>query len=168
MTYPSDSTLSKRLIKRSWQDHLSFDKPSILIFNPLFNLATVKNENTMCESVIDLNALKEISRGNSDRMLHYLYQFEELIPKRSAELRKALNTADRTYIRKLIHSMSPQVQFFGIKEVVKIKERLELGYEHIPQEEMNSNVIELLSYLGKAVIEVSQIIKELELKHRLS
>lgn len=118
----------------------------------------------MRESIIELKALKELSRGNRDRMLHYLYQFKELIPKRSAELRKALGASDRTNVRKLIHSMSPQVQFFGIKEVVKIKERLELGYEHIPQEEMNSSVNELLNYLEQAVIEVINLIKELEHK----
>ncbi|MEM8565985.1 MAG: hypothetical protein AAGF85_05955 [Bacteroidota bacterium] len=118
----------------------------------------------MSEPIIDLQALKELSRGNPDRMLHYLYQFKELIPKRSAELRKALSASDRINVRKLIHSMSPQVQFFGIKEVVKIKERLALGYEHIPQEEMNSSVNELLNYLEKAVTEVSKLINELEQK----
>jgi len=80
----------------------------------------------------DLNNVITISRGDSFHMLKYLEQFKELIPERLIDVRNALDLHDRILIRQLLHKMSPQLQFFGIKDVSIPIQRLEFEYESMP------------------------------------
>jgi len=116
----------------------------------------------MSDSIIDLKNLTEVSRGNPERMLDYLRQFTELVPKRAGQIRQALEASDRVSIRKLIHKMSPQIQFFGINEVIKLKNTLEVEYENISYEDLDLTVSQLLTSLEKAILEVKTLISELE------
>ncbi|WP_223033743.1 Hpt domain-containing protein [Hanstruepera marina] len=108
---------------------------------------------------INLDNLVSISRGNSDRMLKYLNQFQELIPERLQQLKKALNQDDRRQIRQILHKMSPQLQFFGIQDIITPIQRLEFEYETIPFIELEALGNDIIYKLEGATKEVSQIIE---------
>lgn len=107
---------------------------------------------------IDLKNVSKIARGNTDKMYNYLHQFRVLIPERSQKLREHLAAENRLGIRQILHNMSPQVQFFGVPEVVAPIKRLELEYESIPLEDLRQMVELILNNLHKALVEVETII----------
>jgi HPt (histidine-containing phosphotransfer) domain-containing protein len=108
---------------------------------------------------IDPQNLIAISRGDKNRMLKYLNQFQELIPQRIENLKEHLQTEDRKKIRQILHQMSPQLQFFGIPEVVDPIRALELEYETMPIEDLKSLVTDILIKLDHASKEVEQVLK---------
>jgi len=109
-------------------------------------------------SYTDLNNVITISRGDSSRMLKYLEQFKELIPERLIEVRHALDLHDRVLIRQLLHKMSPQLQFFGIKDVTIPIQRLEFEYESMPFIELEILVHDIIVKLEEALEEISKLI----------
>lgn len=115
-------------------------------------------------SVIDLKNLHQISRGDQSRTLRYLNQFAELIPVRTAEIKEALANRNREQVKKLIHKLSPQIQFFGINDFNRLKQKLELEYQDIDYFELQQLVNELLERLEAARMEVEKLIHE-EYKH---
>ena len=92
-------------------------------------------------------------------MLKYLTQFVELVPARSKEIKKAIDEGDRTTVRKLIHKLSPQIQFFGITEFTQLKQKLEYEYAEMHMSEMQTLVKSLLDKLEQARQEVEKVIK---------
>lgn len=106
----------------------------------------------------DLNNVITISRGDSFRMLKYLEQFKELIPERLIDVRNALDLHDRVLIRQLLHKMSPQLQFFGIKDVSIPIQRLEFEYESMPFIELEMLVNDIIAKLEDALDEISRLI----------
>ena len=108
---------------------------------------------------IDLQNLITVSRGDSSHMLKYLNQFKELIPERSAQLKEALETNDRKLTRQLLHKMSPQLQFFGIQNIVIPIQRLEFEYMSMPLDEMEVIVKDIIHKLEGAIIEVNKTIE---------
>ncbi|HMC01622.1 MAG TPA: hypothetical protein VKN14_11360 [Flavobacteriaceae bacterium] len=115
----------------------------------------VKWNNT---SYIDLQNIINISRGNQDRILKYLNQFKELIPERMGYLKMSLKNGDRIMIRQILHKMSPQLQFFGIKDITTPIQRMEFEYQTMPIKELEALVNEIIAKLEGAVAEVSKII----------
>ena len=109
-------------------------------------------------SYINLNNLEAISRGDKSRMQKYLRQFLELIPDRSNQLRKALLNEDRVQLRQILHKMSPQLQFFGIQDIIVPIQRLEFEYQTMPHEELTRLINEIISKLEGAINEVSRLI----------
>lgn len=108
---------------------------------------------------INLENVVNISRGDSDRMLKYLKQFQELIPERLIQLKEALNQDDRKQIRQIIHKMSPQLQFFGIQNIILPIQRLEFEYESMPFFELQALGNDIIYKLEGATKEVSKIIQ---------
>ncbi len=108
---------------------------------------------------IDPQNLLSISRGNRERMIKYLRQFQELIPQRTESLKESLQAEDRIRIRQLLHQMSPQLQFFGIPNVIIPIRRLEHEYQTIPMEELKSVVEKILINLDGAYKEVKMILE---------
>ncbi|GAB5408383.1 MAG: hypothetical protein BalsKO_07480 [Balneolaceae bacterium] len=109
---------------------------------------------------IDPKNLIEISRGDPKRMLKYLLQFQELMPERIENLKLELLFNNRGKIRQILHSMSPQLQFFGIPEIIIPIQRLELEYETMPTKELESIVENVLLKLEKALQEINLIIHQ--------
>ena len=109
---------------------------------------------------IDLQNLITISRGDKNRMLKYLNQFQELIPQRIESLKSSLEVEDRKTTRQILHQMSPQLQFFGIPDVVTPIRRLEHEYRTMPLEDLKSLVKDILLKLDGACKEIEQIIKD--------
>jgi len=106
----------------------------------------------------DLNNVIGISRGDCKRFLKYLMQFKELIPERLIDVRNALDLHDRVLIRQILHKMSPQLQFFGIKDVGIPIQRLEFEYESMPFIELEILVNDIIVKLEDALEEISKLI----------
>ena len=108
---------------------------------------------------IDLQNLIDISRGDKNRTLKYLIQFQELIPERIENLKESLQEKDRKKTRQIVHKMSPQLKFFGIPDIEVLILRLELEYTTMPLEDLNSLVNDMLIKLESAVKEVDLILE---------
>lgn len=107
---------------------------------------------------IDLEELARLARGDKDKMQKYLLQFTELIPDRLENLHGALQAEDRTMIRKILHNMRPQLEFFGVPNVSPPIRRLALEYQTIPMPELKQMVNEIIPILEKALGEVREVL----------
>lgn len=109
---------------------------------------------------ISLDNLNSISHGDDSRQLKYLKQFQSLIPERVNDLKQSLYKRDRIEIRQLVHKMSPQLQFFGIKNIETTVQRLE--FEHLTMEfsELDRLVNDIILKLDGAVAEVTNLINQ--------
>lgn len=104
--------------------------------------------------------LIDISRGDKEKMYRYLVQFQELIPQRIENLKDKLAEGDRIQVRQILHNMSPQLQFFGIPDVLIPIQRLELEYQVISLNELESIVKNILIKLEGATEEINRIIRD--------
>tara|TARA_R110001632_G_scaffold35346_3_gene89234 strand:+ start:606 stop:968 length:363 start_codon:yes stop_codon:yes gene_type:complete len=111
-------------------------------------------------TVIDPKELIQISRGNNTVIHKYLLQFQKLIPERIESLKVSLEAQDRKQVRQILHQMSPQLQFFGIPNIVVPIRRLEHEYKTIPITDLNELVHSILSKLHMALSDVEKVIKE--------
>ena len=111
-------------------------------------------------SIIDPQDLIQIARGDKSIIHKYLVQFWELIPQRIEVLEDSLKKKDRKMVRQLLHQMSPQLQFFGIKEIIQPIRRLEHEYETMPFTELRTLVDSILFKLNLAIKEVDLTLKE--------
>ena len=110
--------------------------------------------------IINPKELIHISRGDNKIIYKYLVQFQELIPQRIESLEENLKTEDRKTVRQLLHQMSPQLQFFGIKGITQPIRRLEHEYETMPIVDLNEIVDNVLIKLNLAIKEVDLVLKE--------
>lgn len=110
--------------------------------------------------IINPQELIHISRGDKEIISKYLLQFKELIPPRIESLAENLKTGNRKKVRQILHQMSPQLQFFGIKDIVQPIRRLEHEYETMPIEDLNELVANVLIKLDIAIKDVDSILKE--------
>ena len=108
---------------------------------------------------IDLNSIIEVSRGDNEKLKKYLLQFQELIPERMNILKECLEREERKLIRQTLHQMSPQLQVFGVPEVVAPIKRLEFEYESMPFEELRNLVEKILQRLNKANQEIQNVME---------
>lgn len=110
--------------------------------------------------IINPQDLINISRGDNKIIYKYLLQFQELIPRRINSLKDNLKAEDRKQVRQLLHQMSPQIQFFGIMDLVKPIQRLELDYETMPLEELNTLIEKVIIKLELALNDVTSALEE--------
>lgn len=108
---------------------------------------------------IDLSNVETISRGDDERILKYLNQFNHLIPERLVQLQKAVDAQDRSKIRRIVHQMSPQIQFFGISNILPTIQKLELEYESIVFEDLKAQVAQIINTLENSLAENSLLIE---------
>lgn len=111
-------------------------------------------------TIINPQELIHIARGDNKIIYKYLLQFQQLIPQRMESLEESLKAEDRKMVRQLLHQMSPQLQFFGIKDIVQPIRRLEHEYETMPYQDLCSLVATILSKLNLAIKDVDLTIKE--------
>ncbi|MGK0385868.1 MAG: HPt (histidine-containing phosphotransfer) domain-containing protein [Patiriisocius sp.] len=110
--------------------------------------------------IIDPKELIQISRGDNQIIHKYLQQFETLIPQRIESLQERLKTNDRKQVRQLLHQMSPQLQFFGIPDIIQPIRRLEHEYETMPIAELQELIDTIVVKLNLAIIDVATTLKE--------
>ena len=101
----------------------------------------------------------QLARGDKNKMYKYLNQFRTLIPERIAALKKSLQAEDRTLIRQILHKMSPQLQFFGVPNVVQPIKKLEETYQTMSMKALKQLVQKILITLQKAWEEVVRILE---------
>lgn len=110
---------------------------------------------------INTEQLIAISGGDIKSTINYLRQFQELIPNRIEKLNENLNDKNRKGTRQILHQMSPQIQFFGIPDVVKHIKKLEFEYETIPIEDLKSLVENIILKLELALKDVGLILNRI-------
>ncbi len=111
-------------------------------------------------TIVNPQELINISRGDKNRMLKYLYQFQALIPARIEALKESLMAEDRKKVRQILHQMTPQLQFFGIEDVISPIKKLELEYATMPFEDLSSLVDKILNKLNIALKDVDSILED--------
>lgn len=111
-------------------------------------------------TIINPQELIKISKGDRTIIHKYLLQFQELIPQRILSLEMSLKVGDRKQVRQLLHQMSPQLQFFGIPDIIQPIRRLEHEYETMPMVELRSLVDNILIMLNLAIKDVNSTLKE--------
>jgi HPt (histidine-containing phosphotransfer) domain-containing protein len=111
-------------------------------------------------TIISPKELIHLSRGDKRMIRKYLIQFQELIPQRIESLAESLEVEDRKMVRQILHQMSPQLQFFGIPEVIQPIRRLEHEYNTMPITELNEVVHTILNKLHMALKDVDIVLKE--------
>lgn len=110
-------------------------------------------------NLIHLNHLMEITHGDEEVTKRYLLQFQELMPTRIENLRESLKSENRKLTRQILHQMSPQIQFFGIPDVVPVIKKLEFEYANMPFEELRVLVENIITALNLAINDVDSILK---------
>lgn len=110
---------------------------------------------------INTEQLIAISGGDKKSTINYLRQFQELIPDRIEKLKENLNNKDRKGTRQILHQMSPQIQFFGIPDVVVHIKKLEFEYKAIPIEDLKSLVENIILKLKLALEDIDLILKRI-------
>lgn len=108
---------------------------------------------------IDPHLLLNIADGDQERTLKYLRQFTELVPPRMENLQNSIREEDRKMTRQILHQMSPQIQFFGIPDVVEHIKKLELDYKTMPMLELKNMVNKIIGQLNLALNDIQSILK---------
>lgn len=110
------------------------------------------------KDILDLSSLQELSRRNPDAFERYLRQFQELIPGRIEALAESLSAGERKRVRQILHKMSPQLQFFGVPDILEPIKRLEHEYETIDLGALQQLVELVVERLSAALLEVDHIL----------
>jgi HPt (histidine-containing phosphotransfer) domain-containing protein len=108
---------------------------------------------------IDLEKLIQLSRGEKDRIVKYMNQFQKLIPERMIKLKDAAHSEERDQMRKQLHKMGPQLQFFGIPNATQVVHQLENEIQTLDIEELKSMINNLMLNVNNAMNEVDRIIQ---------
>ena len=111
------------------------------------------------KEVLDLEKLHVVTRGNPEKLKQYLLQFVELIPVRTGMLRKYLKEEDRNMMRQTVHQVSPQLHYFGLKDVAQVIQTVEQEYTSLPMEQLKTLVLDLIHKMETAEQEVSRILE---------
>ncbi len=109
-------------------------------------------------NIIDLSNLREICNGDISREIHYLKQFNLLIPRRIDLLKNALDDKNFIAIRQEVHKMSPQAEFFGIHQVVKLKRVMEMDEQIYPDAQLVNMILHIICILQQATEEIRVIL----------
>lgn len=103
--------------------------------------------------------LIQVSRGKDKVAIKYLKQFLELIPSRTTLLRQSLAKKDRESVRKILHQISPQLQFFGIPDVVPQAREIINEYQTMDWDDLEDNTESIIGILHAATKEVAVVLK---------
>lgn len=107
---------------------------------------------------IKLDSLMTISRGNEEKIVAYLTQFKTLVSERIQKLIISLEGNNKLEIRKILHNMSPQLQFFEVPSVIDKIKRIELEHDAISNDELYSETQHIIKQLEHALEEVNDIL----------
>jgi len=110
------------------------------------------------DSIINLEQLNAVTRGMADRERRYLEQFTQLCADRSSVLKDARSSEDRELIKKTIHSLRPQLLFFGVKDTKHELEKLQLQADNLSWSEIDDSLNQVLNQMDKAVVEVKSML----------
>ncbi|MEO1715429.1 MAG: hypothetical protein AAFU60_19040, partial [Bacteroidota bacterium] len=108
---------------------------------------------------LDLSRLRQISRGDRSRSMRYLRQFQELIPARLELLELARYEEDRKTIRQVVHQMRPQLEFFGLAQLLSGLQLLEVQYRTMAWEKLTGILDKLKAILLKALQELIAVLQ---------
>lgn len=110
---------------------------------------------------LDLLEVTQIAQNDNERLLRYLNQFNDLVPKRVNNLKMALAAEDRFKLRQILHQMHPQLQFFGVPDVTSQIHTIEESYETMELESLKTMVHHIIHQLKHACIENKSMLNTL-------
>lgn len=110
-------------------------------------------------SVLNLDQLKAVSRGMAEREQRYLQQFLQLCEERTVTLKQARGSEDIELIKRTIHSLRPQMLFFGVSNTKSEMEELQLNADNLNWTQIDKLLGQILSQMEKAAQEVSLILQ---------
>jgi HPt (histidine-containing phosphotransfer) domain-containing protein len=122
---------------------------------------TAMNNQSASDSVLSLEQLKAVSRGMVEREQKYLEQFLQLCDERSSTLKQARASEDTELIKRTVHSLRPQMLFFGVSNTKSEMEELQLNADNLSWDEIDVLLNQVLGQMKKASIEVKAILKTL-------
>lgn len=102
---------------------------------------------------LDLLEVTQIAQNDNERLLRYLNQFNELVPQRVDNLKKALAEEDRYKLRQILHQMHPQLQFFGVPDVSAQIHTIEVDFESMDFSSLKDMVSHIINQLKHACLE---------------
>lgn len=110
------------------------------------------------QDIIDLQKLLLVTRGDRGKLRQYLVQFDELIPVRISLLRKYINAEDRKMIRQTVHQVSPQLHYFGIRDIQDLIRDIETEYTTMEIGDLKRKASELIDQMEASREEISRIL----------
>lgn len=117
------------------------------------------NNQSASDSVLSLEQLKAVSRGMAEREQRYLEQFLQLCKERSLSLKQARESEDTELIKRTVHSLRPQMLFFGVSNTKSEMEELQLNADNLSWDEIDILLNQVLGQMEKASAEVMSILK---------
>ena len=109
-------------------------------------------------SKIDLNKLLAHARGDQQKMLRYLQQFQQLIPERLEQLNRFHQEGNRSKLRQCLHQMSPQLEFFGVPDVIEPIQLIGTEYIQLDVQTLDKMVENISLKLQSATLEINRVI----------
>ena len=74
------------------------------------------------------------------------------------DLREALAQEDREATRKVLHSIAPQLQFFGVPKIVPVIRKILDNYQSIPWKTIDKQTQAIIQVIEAAKAEVSMVL----------
>ena len=109
---------------------------------------------------IDLDYMKEVSKGNLEYEQAVTAEFLAMIPKELDSIRKAWNSSDTCQVKKLAHNMKTTISVMGLSQ--KLQPYLDkLEYEDLNDDSFSRSFNSLGSICEKALEEASSFFKTL-------
>ena len=115
-------------------------------------------ENKRVLKIVDLKGLLQVCNGDQEKKVRYLNQFCKLVRERVKLLRQATLDNNLEGIRKEVHRMSPQAEFFGIHQVVQLKKVLEIEPVIFSAQELTTMIFDIISILVEATKEIDFVL----------
>ncbi len=109
----------------------------------------------------DITIVRRRCHGDDSVLIQYLKQFYQLVSERLILLNKAQNLGRRDEIKQLIHTMRPQIQFFGFVKTSTQLEELESSVLTMNSIELAKNLNSITVVLSKHLLEINNHISEL-------
>ena len=110
---------------------------------------------------LDLLEVRQIAQNDNEKLLRYLNQFNELVPKRVNNLKMALIAEDRLKVNQILHQMHPQLQFFGVPDITIQIHTIEESFETMNFETLKTLVHHIIHQLKHACLENKSMLNKL-------
>jgi HPt (histidine-containing phosphotransfer) domain-containing protein len=103
------------------------------------------------DKYFDLSKMNQLCKGDSEKQKKYIDQFRSLLSPKCEELEVKLGEKDLSAIRRIIHFMAPQLNFFGRARYSEILVEINQSADIIISERQLTEISEELEQIKKAV-----------------
>jgi response regulator RpfG family c-di-GMP phosphodiesterase len=108
---------------------------------------------------VNFTHLKTLVKNDQEKVSKYLHIFLDLVPKRIESIEQAISIHDWTTVRKIVHSMKPQLSSLGLFACKRLADDIEVNYHR--QDKLETDVNQFTSLCKEAVGEVENEIQNI-------